>query len=658
MGNSKNFSLRSIYSDNMVLQRNVPIKIYGFAEINEVITGSFAGNFAETCADKNGEFILVFPAMEAGGEYTLEVKNSKNQIIKLTNILLGEVYLASGQSNMEMPLWSKECFWKSFNGKEVAQKANHPQIRFVLVNRRIELDEPTIENTAKWQVMSSETAAPSSAIAYYFAKEMQKQLNVPIGLIENYWGGTPIEPWISEDAFKQNNDTIGLEKIAEHRAVPKDIGKECQQLLQQWFNKFHELNPLNNCQNQEWKNLDFDDSEWEKVNIPTVLSYVPQIRQLRKVIEIPAEMANKNLTLSLGLINDCDTTYFNGELVGKTSIDTEKFNVHIREYKIPAKLVKTGKNILAIRYENYLASGGFRYDSEYIYLATEDGKFKLNISGEWAVNTEYTADLEKISVRPILMTEDQQNWHTTLYNGMIHPWIVYPIRGVIWYQGCSNGSQYERYKTLFPMLINDWREKWNNPEMSFNFVQLSAFFKHTPARRPDENAWKNIEPLYAAGDGYANIREAQMVVLTMPKVGMAVSIDRGDYYDIHPAHKEEVGYRLACEEMRISFGKKGISASPYYKEMKVEGDKIKLFFDNADNGFKFDGDKINGFAIGDDEDNWAVAEVEISEDNSLVASSPSIKNPSRVRYAFCAYPGDLNLYNQEGFPVCPFRTDK
>ena len=653
----KSFSLRNIYSDNMVLQRNVPIKIYGFAEANEVITGSFAGNFAETCADQNGEFILTFPAMEAGGEYILEVNNSKNQTIKLENILIGEVYLASGQSNMEMPLWGTQLFWSSYKGDEVVAQADHPQIRFVLVDRRVELHAPTIENTAKWQVMSSETAAPSSAVAYYFAREMQKQLNVPVGIIESYWGGTPIEPWISEDAFKKNNDSIALKKIVEQRATPEDINQGYDDDLLQWVNKFHESNPFNNCPNQEWKNLDFDDSKWERIEFPTTISYTPGIKQLRKVIEIPAEMANQDLTLSLGVIDDCDTTYFNGEVVGRTSIDTPRYFAVPRKYTIPAKLVKAGKNVIAIRHENHFCAGGLLGNKELRYLSTLDNDIKLNVAEDWAINVEFTADLDKLGVRPTPIFEEQQNWYTTLYNGMIHPWIVYPIRGVIWYQGCSNGAQYERYKTLFPMLINDWREKWNNSEMSFNFVQLSAFAQHVPAMRGDEDAWKKVLPLYAAGDGYACIREAQMVVLNMPKVGMAVAIDKGDQYDIHPAEKEPIGYRLAQEELRISFGKKGITASPYYKAMQVEGDTIRLTFDNADNGFKFEGDKINGFAIGDDEGNWAVAEVEISENNSLIAFSPLIKNPSRVRYAFCAFADNLNLYNKEGFPMCPFRTD-
>lgn len=656
---NSHFSLRTIYSDNMVLQRNVPIKIYGFAEANELISGNFANNFTETYADKNGEFILTFPPMEADNiPYTLIVKNSKNQEIKIENILIGEVYFASGQSNMEMPLWSNQIFWKSHKGNEEAKNANFPQIRFVLVDRRIELQAPTIINTAKWQVVSPETVAPSSAVAYYFAKELHKKLNVPIGLIDSYWGGTPIEPWISEDAYEKNNDSIALEKIAEQKATPADINKDYTDLLHTWVKNFHEANPLNNSQNHEWKTLEFDDSKWEKINLPTRITYVPEIKQLRKIIEIPAEMANKDLILSLGVIDDCDETFFNGEVIGKTSIDTPNYYEVYRQYKIPAKLVKAGKNVIAVRFENHYSAGMFKTTEEFLYLTDKEGKTKISLANEWLINSEYIADLQKLGVRPTLISQFQQNWYSTLYNGMVHPWIIYPIRGVIWYQGCSNGEQYERYKTLFPMLINNWREKWNNADMPFIFVQLSAFSQHIPYTRNDENAWKNVLPLYAAADGYAYIRESQMVALKLPNVGMAVSIDKGDQYDIHPALKEPIGYRLAQEAMRISFGEKGITGSPYFKEMKVEGDKIRLSFTNADNGFTFDRDKINGFAIGDDSDNWQVAEVEITADNEIIVTSPLIKEPTKVRYAFCAYPGDLNLYNKEGFPVCPFRTDK
>jgi sialate O-acetylesterase len=590
--------------------------------------------------------------------YELVVKNSTNQEIKLKNILIGEVYLASGQSNMEMPLWSNRCFWKSYKGDEAVKNANFPQIRFVLVDRRVELQSPTIENTAKWQVISPETATPCSAVAYYFAKEMQRNLNVPIGLINSYWGGTLIEPWISEDAFKKNNDSIALEKLAEQKTTPDDVDKNYPELLKDWVTKFHESNPMNNCQNREWTTVDYDDSNWGKIDLPNIITYVPGIKQLRKVIEIPSEMANKDLILSLGVIDDCDTTFFNSEVIGKTFIDTPNYYDVPREYQIPANLVKAGKNIIAVRLENHYAAGWIKGKNEEITLSTADGKSKINLNYNWTITDEFIADIQKLGLRPTQVKEQQQNWFSTLYNGMINPWIIYPIRGVIWYQGCSNGSQYERYKTLFPMLINDWREKWNNPEMSFNFVQLSAFSQHIPATRGDEDAWKNVKPLYASGEGYAKIREAQMVALDMSKVGMAVSIDKGDQYDIHPMDKEPLGYRLAQEEMRISFGKKGITASPYYKEMKIDGNKIKLFFDNADNGFAFAGDKINGFAIGDDQNNWAIANVEIINGNELLVSSSEIQNPTRVRYAFCAYPGDLNLYNVEGFPMCPFRTDK
>ena len=243
-----------------------------------------------------------------------------------------------------------------------------------------------------------------------------------------------------------------------------------------------------------------------------------------------------------------------------------------------------------------------------------------------------------------------------MYNAMINPYIVYPIRGVIWYQGCSNANESPRYTKLFPMLIKDWRNKWNNPEMPFVFVQIASFFKHSPKARGPEDNWKKFTPLYASCEGYTAIREAQTVALALPNVGMAVAIDKGDQYDVHPTRKEPIGFRLAQEALRISFGKKGITASPYFKEMKIEGNKIRLIFDNADNGFIFKGEKINGFAIADKNGNCCVAEAEIVNGNEIIVSSPFISAPCDVYYAFCSYPGDLNLYNKEGFPMAPFRT--
>ena len=657
---SAEFKLRNIYSNNMVLQRNVPIKIYGYADAGEEVKGVLAdGKEVTAKTDKNGEFILTFPAMKAGGAYSLVVKNSKNQTIKMDNILIGEVYFASGQSNMEMPLWTEQEFWRSFKGDEEAKNADYPQIRFVKVPRKVLHGQiaDNIDKDAIWEVISPETAAPYSATAYYFAKNMYKELNVPIGIIQCPWSGTLIEPWISKSAYFKYNDKAGIREFEIYGLNQEEREKLYMESSRQWAINFHNSEPEATAKTVNWKDFNFDDSSWQKINLPSLIATQPDVNWVRKTIEIPAEMVGKNLILSLAEIDDCDDTYFNGVKVGSIEITHNEYWQTPRKYKIPANLVKAGKNVIAVRVYNYLGAGGFNGHSTLLKLATEDDKNKIDLSGEWRIKQEFMADLDKIGARPAPLTDLQLRWNSTLYNGMVNPWIVYPIRGVIWYQGCSNSGAYVRYLTLFPMLINDWREKWNNPEMPFMFVQLSAFYKQAPQVRGDENAWKNVKPLYASGEGFANIRESQAQALKLPATGMAVAIDKGDYYDIHPVHKAEIGYRLAREAMRLSFGEKGITASPYYKSMKIEGDKIRLTFVNADNGFTFNGDKINGFAIGDDQGNWAVADVKIINGKELLVSAEAIKNPTRVRYAFCAYPGDLNLYNKEGFPMAPFRTD-
>jgi sialate O-acetylesterase len=499
--------------------------------------------------------------------------------------------------------------------------------------------------------------ASCSAIAYYFAKKLHNELNVPIGIIQCPWSGTRIEPWISRGAFFKNNDKTGIDNFKFYDLNKEEKEAAYLQNVKAWSLTFHNQAPQLSAAAVNWKNADFDDSDWEKIILPNLTTSQPDINWFRKSIEIPTEMQGKDLLLSLGEIDDCDDTYFNGVKVGSIDITHKEYWQTPRLYKIPADLVKKGKNVIAIRVYNYLGAGAFNGNPELLNLSTECQSNKIELAGEWLMKNEFIADMKKIDRRPQPLNDQQLGWNSTLYNGMVNPWVIYPIRGVIWYQGCGNSGEFVRYMTLFPMLINDWRDQWQNPEMPFLFVQLSAFTKQSPVNRGAEDAWKEVKPLYASGEGFARIREVQQATLRVPYTGMAVSIDRGDQYDIHPMHKKDIGERLADEAMKLSFGKKGITASPYFKEMKIEGDKIRLIFDNADNGFIFNGDKINGFAICDKSGNWQVADVVIENENELVVSAKNMKNPVIVRYAFCAYPGDLNLYNREGYPVAPFRTD-
>jgi sialate O-acetylesterase len=656
---SAEFKLRNIYSDNMVLQRGVPIKIYGCAAANEKITADFAGVKTEAVASDKGEFILVFPAMEADGQkLELKVFNSRNCEIKLENILIGEVYLASGQSNMELPLWGESRFFRSYKGDIELKKSNYPQIRFIKIPHKISYKQVEKDIAgSQWQVVSPETAADKSAVAYYFAKQMHQELNVPIGIIQAAWSGTPIEPFISKEAFFDHNDEIGIKNFVDYELDFEVRKIEYNKKLKEWAAKFNNFAPELTAKTIKWKEVDYDDSDWGKITLPNFITTKYDINWVRKTIEISTDMAKKDLILTIGAVDDCDETFFNGVKIGSVGITVDDHWQVVRKYKIPASLIKAGKNVIAIRVFNYYAVGAVESNNHGIFLSSEDNMNKLDLSGEWRIQNEFVADIEQIGMRPAFISKNQRTWNSTLYNGMINPCIIYPIRGVIFYQGCSNGNEYQRYMQLFPLLIKDWRKKWNNPAMPFIFVQLSAFYKQSPAVRGSDDQWKINLPLYAAGDGYASIREVQTAALNIPGTGMAVSIDKGDQYDIHPAYKSEIGYRLAQEAMRLSFGKRGITQSPYFKEMKIYDDAIRLTFVHADNGFKFDGARINGFAIGDDQGNWGVADVKIINGNELVVSSPLIKKPTRVRYAFCSFPGDLNLYNKEGFPLAPFRTD-
>ncbi len=668
-GNAESFAVNNIYGSHMVLQRDVPIRIVGTAEPGKSVKVTIAGNSVRATANKEGVWEAVLPAMKAGGPYTVVVTGGQGaKPISFDDVLIGEVWLCSGQSNMQMPVWSNGQFWSSKNGREEANRANYPEIRLYNTTRVV---SPGVERSAitgpGWKVCSPDTVKDFSALGFYFGRQLFRDLKVPIGLIHSSWGGTRVEPWISKAGFESINRTaeLGQIKTAEDPDAVNKQKKELKAMRDKadaafyvWYKKFHAAYAAETKAAENWKDPAYDVSGWENAKVPGVID--PEIDGVvwyRRDINIPESWAGKDLRLSLGAVDDCDETFFNGVKVGATGPDTPNYWEYKRLYTIPGKLVKAGKNTLAVRVIDTFATGGFVSPANLIYIQEgHDITKRIGLDGTWKSKLEFKVDPKKIGTRPTVAASyslSSSQFPATLYNAMIAPWTVFPIRGVLWYQGESNTGAYQDYMTTFPLLIKDWRAKWNDPTMPFIFVQLSAFERHTPKVRLVDDFWKNRPP---AESNWAMLREVQTATLNVPHTGMAVSIDIGDHSDIHPADKQTLGYRAAREAERLVYDWKGITAGPMYESMKVEGDKIRLGFTNVGRGLYVKGKTLNNFAIAgkDGKFVWANARV---EGNSVLVWADSVKDPVAVRYAWANYPGDPNLYNLDGFPASPFRTD-
>lgn len=667
------FTVHKVYGDHMVLQCDRPIRISGTAAPGESVKVTIGDNSAYATAGDDGEWTAELPAMKAGMQpYSVVVTGKEGTPgVSFEDVLIGEVWLASGQSNMEMPVYSGRQFWNSANGKAEVAAADHPGIRLFNTCQRRSVS-PGVEQKEiagpGWVVCSPETVGPFSALGYYFARQLHKDLNVPVGVINSSWGGTPIQSWISEAGYRSANRTGELAKIESSRKPSKEqeakiaaLKKKAKIAFDAWEKRFYAFDPAATAAAQAWKNPGFDDSGWQSEEVPSSpAADFDGIFWYRRTVTIPAEWAGKDLTLSLGAIDDCDETFFNGEKVGATGTSTPNYWSVPRVYKIPGKLVRAGANTIAVRVADMYSNGGLMGPEPLLYLQLgNDKNDRIRLNGAWKYKVEFKIDTQKLGTRPtppddLSISQSSPHFPATLYNSMVAPWTVYPIRGVIWYQGESNAGAYEEYMKLHPLLIQDWRNKWNNPEMPFLFIQLAAFERHSPSKPGPADFWKNRQP---SDSSWPKLREVQTATLAIPNTGMAVAIDVGNPFDIHPADKQTLGYRLGKEAERICYGSREISAGPLYERMTVEGNKVRLFFKNTGSGLVAKDGAPASFAIAGKDGNFVWADAKIDGDTVLVWSD-KVKEPVEVRYAWAGYPGNANLYNKEGFPASPFRTAK
>ena len=626
--------LPSVFTDNMVLQQKTDITFYGDATKNKQLTVKTGWNGKEyyTEADGQGKWSLKIPTPAAGGPYEITFSDGKK--LQLKNVMIGEVWFCSGQSNMEMPVagWGKVMNYE----QEIAEAA-YPAIRLFQVKKNTSL-APLKEVEATlggWQECSSATVPEFSALAYFYARALWKELNVPIGVIDCTWGGTPAEAWTSHETLRQ---VMGfreeMDKLERLGFDPNRMEQAYSEERAHWQSLFTEKDKGMENGKLCWTAPSLSEEDWQTISLPGYwegkgLKDFDGIIWFRRSLEIPAEWAGKPLTLRLGMIDDEDITYFNGvEIARGAGYMTP------RTYTIPAKLVKAGKAVLAVRVSDFGGEGGIHGKAEELYVEA-DGK-RISLAGDW----KYRIGLSLKGFPPAPVSPIQSSsYPTVLFNAMVKPWTAFPIKGVIWYQGEANVGRPEQYGDLFPALITDWRRQWRS-DFPFYFVQLANFMES-----------KEIQP----DSEWAALREAQTKALKLDQVGMAVTIDIGLADDIHPKNKQEVGRRLALVALAGSYGKNVSGSAPVFRNYRIKGDKMELDFGQKQDGFQIKGTTLKGFTIAGPDRVFYPAEAMV-QNGKIIVFSPEVSIPLAARYGWADNP-DCNLYGENGLPVAPFRTD-
>ncbi len=615
--------LPRLISDGMVLQRNSDIKIWGWASKEEPISISFLGEKYNTVADSKGNWSVSLENLPVGGPFSMEISGS-NKII-LNDIYIGDVWLASGQSNMELPMYRVAPLYS----EEIATASNEA-IRFFEVPKTYNFSEAKKElEGGEWKPVAANTIEQFSAVAYFFAKDLYEEYHIPIGIINSALGGSPAEAWISKESLKKFPEHYREALKFQDAAVIDSIEKADQTRSGKWYS---EIQKKDTGLAQNWKAPDIDDSSWRTMNIPgywadTELGPKNGVVWFRKNIHLPEDWEQQSAKLLLGRIVDADSVFVNGTFVGNTT-----YQYPPRRYEIPQGILKSGENTISIRIINESGRGGFVPDKEYKIISEGN---EIDLTGTWKF---------KLGVElPRLLGPTFIRWKPMgLYNAMINPLTNYSLKGVIWYQGESNADTPWKYEALMTTLIQDWRKRWDQEELPFLYVQLANFLESSD--EPGDSNW-------------ARLREAQLKTLSVPNTGMAVAIDVGEWNDIHPLNKKSVGQRLARAAKKVAYNEDIVSSGPLFDSFSKEGDSIVISFKNTGEGLiSRDSKTLQSFAIAgeDQEFRWAQAEI---RGNKVVVHHPDIKNPVAVRYAWADNPKGANLYNKEGLPASPFRTD-
>ncbi|MCC6908421.1 MAG: beta galactosidase jelly roll domain-containing protein [Phycisphaerales bacterium] len=642
-------TLPSIISDHMVLQCNARAKIWGWADPGDEIgiAPSWSGATPQRAtAGADGAWSVQIDTPAAGGPHTLQISGPDNGIT-ISDVLVGEVWICGGQSNME---WSVNAIGPDgtdYHGTPaITAGADHPSIRFFDVPNVLAVS-PTEECGGRWVVCTPETVGEFSAVGYFFARALQDEMNIPIGLIGSNWGGTRVEAWLSEPELRSLN-VCGdeLDFLARVRAQPELPERLLAERRLLWWSRLRTIDP-GSGEAAAWHAESLDDSDWQQSALPGVWDATPAgafdgVVWYRCTFDVPAGSAGRQATLRLGPIDDMDTTWINGARVG--GMETAGTWYIPCEYDVPAGVLRDGANSIAVRVVDTGGAGGFAGGQDSMSLtihrqgdAATDTADRISLAGAW--RTRRGATMEQLGAFPAGAVP-HANSPSVLYNGMIAPIRRFAVRGAIWYQGESNRSNAYDYRRLFPAMIANWRQAWGATpqQFPFYFVQIAPF-----------GYWdeKGETPV---------VRESQQLTMDRaPNTGMVVTMDVGNVADIHPRNKKAVGERLALWALSQTYGRSvGEYSGPIYESMRRTGGRIEVSFTHAD-GLNWRGDEPVGFQIAGRDRRFVPAQARI-EGGRVVVWSPDVAEPAAIRYG---WDDDLqpNLFNVAGLPAAPFRTD-
>ena len=612
-------SLPRLVSDGMVLQRDVPLKIWGWADPSENVKIEFRGESYRGKADPDGNWTVVLPAQEAGGPFAMKVNE-----LEVSDILIGDVWLSSGQSNMELPVRRVMDLYAD----EINQVDN-TRVRLFRSSTRKDYETAQADYPdGKWLPATPENIGEFSAISWFFANDVFREYQVPVGIISTAIGGSPAESWLSDDHVKGYlNDWQALKnKMDSLRAVMQEA--EPEKLAYNWNVEVNKNDPGSG----RWSTGKVDASYWEQISLPGF--WDDQAVELKngsiwfcKNFELADSLAGQEAILRLGRIIDSDSAFVNGTFVGSVS-----YQYPPRIYPIPGGVLKAGQNQLMVRVFNRGGRGGFVPEKPY-ELRFDDST--LDLTGDWKYHLGATLNPPVIPGNPSFMPGG-------LYNGLISPAVNYGIKGVIWFQGESNTGRGKAYEQLFKDLIQDWRVHFDQPELPFLFVQLANL--GVPKKQPAESGW-------------AEVRDAQRRTLELPNTGMAVAFDIGEWNDIHPLNKKEVARRLFLEAQRVAYDDSSVvSSGPLYESMRVQDGSIMLTFSSVGSGL-FTNSLLQGFQIAGEDGRFVWANAVVLSKNAVKVWSREVAEPKVVRYAWDDNPADANLKNKEGLPASPFTTE-
>jgi len=615
--------LPKLISDGMVLQRDTSIALWGWSDAGEKVEVRFNGQLLGQVSSQDGRWTVQLPAQQAGGPHQLSFKG-RNQI-ELKDIYFGDVWVASGQSNMELEMARvAEAY------PEDLTSANYPLIRQFKVPQEYNFKAPQQDfSGGAWVAASPETIANFSAVAFYFGRDLFRHNGVPVGILNNALGGSPVEAWMSEEALRPFPEALAEGMKFRDDKLIQSITAADKSKNEQWYGDLQRRDP-GLTSKTPWFSESFDDSAWQKFTVP---GFRPEpftgVWWLRKTIELTAAQAQEASILRLGSIVDAEEVYINGKQVGNTT-----YMYPPRRYELPKAVLKAGTNLIAVRITATNGKTGLLPDKPY-WIGTDSNP--LPLTGEWKMQTA--------AVAQNLPGDTFIRWKPLgLYNGLLAPLTSLPIKGVIWYQGESNVGAYKDYQPRFTTMIRDWRAKWaqgtgQQNEFPFLFVQLANFLEKTPD--PVDSAW-------------AGLREAQRQSLSEANTAMVVAIDKGEWNDIHPVDKKTIGQRLALAARAVALGEKVEYKGPEPAAVTSDGQQLKLSFNHSAGGLELK-NSGNSFAIAAEDGIYRWAKVQL-KGQQLLLSHPDIKAPLKVRYGWADNPPAV-LYNSLGLPAGPFETE-